>query len=1050
MSKTIKTRIAQKHDIEANWLKAKNFKPLAGELIIYDAETSSNDRPRDDQDNLLRLEVIDYPRIKVGDGEHVVSELPFISDSGLVQMDPSSTLYAGEYIFEVMRGESSTSECGYYILDRDGNRLPTFGEPHILFDMGEADYLKETREIPECLYGLEFAGGDHSINIYKSCDQLLNDLSNNKVDKVTEATGFRKVYAINKTGQQSVLTVASEGADIATKRIPFYRPAGNPDEFKAENDPSATIPVTDPVWEYDASNKRYVDTTFKRIAETTAVNNPGQTGAGAVYTNATGTAKTIPVEQNNIGGSIVQRMGDGTIKASTPQASSSVYSVATKEYVDMSTGASGDSAKGYTDKQIRELTISEVYPNEDGSFPVKNGNYCVNVEYNVVDDIHSDTTYSVLEVYLHRDGTEVNECLLSITDIDSYHYSTTFELTDIDSDVAFITIQAQSNDALKNVKLTTSNSFAVTTSERLEDLEKQLEDSRRDIDTKLVEPSGTGAVYKNDVTKEIKTIAVDANDITGSTIVQRSGGIIKAKTPDASSSNNAVTTKEYVQSGLDTKVDKLYTANHLYGTDKQGAETAYTVCNDSTMDYADGKYIPAYHATGIDEISLAGESTTIPVGNPVGKYDAVNKNYVDTKISDLIGTTPETLDTLEEIAKWITEDESGTEALINRVTDLEETKISRLSANGFDTVYAVNPQGKDTFFRVTTDKAAQVNGRLPIYREAGVDYDAVHVNATIPVCDPIGAFDAVNKSYVDNEVQNLQTSKVDLTDEANKIYGTDDNGNQVTYSFDPFSDPEKTEKGFGDIPKYISSVEEAYQHHIPNKTILVGEPVVEHSAVNKNYVDNAVGSANYVERKATPNSVYAIGESGGLEQIVIPVLGQDSGKGIYEAMLSEIPRYIYAGDAPFSYDISNKTLLVGTPLNDIEAANKGYVDSEIERITVSTVTNEMIDSIISSSTVTKTFSIDMYTNDGSFIRTRSFDYLPGITWDQFVSTYDGDGRFYGTPDVMEYEDFEGLVVSSGVYGVVGEILNPNTLLSVHRNDHIDSVSYKLYMNTPII
>jgi hypothetical protein len=34
----IYTRTQQKHDIEANWLKAENFIPLDGEIIVYDAD----------------------------------------------------------------------------------------------------------------------------------------------------------------------------------------------------------------------------------------------------------------------------------------------------------------------------------------------------------------------------------------------------------------------------------------------------------------------------------------------------------------------------------------------------------------------------------------------------------------------------------------------------------------------------------------------------------------------------------------------------------------------------------------------------------------------------------------------------------------------------------------------------------------------------------------------------------------------------------------------------------------------------------------------------
>ena len=34
-------RIAQKHDVESNWQKAKNFIPLAGEIIVYLPEGDS-------------------------------------------------------------------------------------------------------------------------------------------------------------------------------------------------------------------------------------------------------------------------------------------------------------------------------------------------------------------------------------------------------------------------------------------------------------------------------------------------------------------------------------------------------------------------------------------------------------------------------------------------------------------------------------------------------------------------------------------------------------------------------------------------------------------------------------------------------------------------------------------------------------------------------------------------------------------------------------------------------------------------------------------------
>lgn len=58
---TIKTRLQMKNDTEANWNKAVNFIPKQGEMIVYNVDDEHN-----------------KPRIKVGDGETNVINLPFI------------------------------------------------------------------------------------------------------------------------------------------------------------------------------------------------------------------------------------------------------------------------------------------------------------------------------------------------------------------------------------------------------------------------------------------------------------------------------------------------------------------------------------------------------------------------------------------------------------------------------------------------------------------------------------------------------------------------------------------------------------------------------------------------------------------------------------------------------------------------------------------------------------------------------------------------------------------------------------------------------------
>lgn len=61
------TRIQLKTDTAANWAKATNFKPKAGELVYYS----------------------DIKRIKIGDGITAVAALPFVG--GLIITNPALT-----------------------------------------------------------------------------------------------------------------------------------------------------------------------------------------------------------------------------------------------------------------------------------------------------------------------------------------------------------------------------------------------------------------------------------------------------------------------------------------------------------------------------------------------------------------------------------------------------------------------------------------------------------------------------------------------------------------------------------------------------------------------------------------------------------------------------------------------------------------------------------------------------------------------------------------------------------------------------------------------
>lgn len=75
VTKTFKTRIIQKHDIEANWQKATNFVPKKGEIIVYDIDSNHN-----------------YERIKIGDGEHIPNNLQFVTDNYYTKSETDTKL----------------------------------------------------------------------------------------------------------------------------------------------------------------------------------------------------------------------------------------------------------------------------------------------------------------------------------------------------------------------------------------------------------------------------------------------------------------------------------------------------------------------------------------------------------------------------------------------------------------------------------------------------------------------------------------------------------------------------------------------------------------------------------------------------------------------------------------------------------------------------------------------------------------------------------------------------------------------------------------------
>ena len=102
--KRINSRLINKHDTEAHWILAENFTPMAGEIIIYDRDENYN-----------------YERFKIGDGETLVNNLPFVDETMVIV---STRVTHGESLL------SSILET--YILNIDYDTLLAFDTSEIV------------------------------------------------------------------------------------------------------------------------------------------------------------------------------------------------------------------------------------------------------------------------------------------------------------------------------------------------------------------------------------------------------------------------------------------------------------------------------------------------------------------------------------------------------------------------------------------------------------------------------------------------------------------------------------------------------------------------------------------------------------------------------------------------------------------------------------------------------------------------------------------------------------------------------------------------------
>lgn len=140
-------RYILKHDTEENWKKASNFSPKNGEPIIYDIDSTHAKQ-----------------RIKIGDGSTNVNNLPFIANDNLLE----SIKYVSES--ELSSEENLDASYQYCVTD------------FLSYDDLDSDLQAK-------------------IDKAASVD--------NKLDKVTEAGVYPRLYDVQADGTQSVISFTS-------------------------------------------------------------------------------------------------------------------------------------------------------------------------------------------------------------------------------------------------------------------------------------------------------------------------------------------------------------------------------------------------------------------------------------------------------------------------------------------------------------------------------------------------------------------------------------------------------------------------------------------------------------------------------------------------------------------------------------------------------------------------------------------------------------------------------------------------------------------------
>jgi len=301
-----------------------------------------------------------------------------------------------------------------------------------------------------------------------------------------------------------------------------------------------------------------------------------------------------------------------------------------------------------------------------------------------------------------------------------------------------------------------------------------------------------------------------------------------------------IVNKKYADNTFVSKVNTVDDASRVYAVSSQGEQrmirvSASNIISDAIVvrlkDETGGSgqiLVPANpnasgHATSKGYVDNLVSSTATSVNRAA-------QTYTDEKIAGLIDSSPETLNTLNELAAALGNDPNFATTILNRIGEDEQTisaleagKVDKLTSEGTGMVYAVNPRNVTVGIPLTED----INIESVPFR--GID-------GTFSVGNPIEDTHPATKGYTDTELNKKLSKPTETYTVPAAIIMAANSSNQTVIGI---SQTDTTATN-GRLVSYRASSGGTTE---PAGKLVTGTPTQNYQAATKKYVDDSVAGA---------------------------------------------------------------------------------------------------------------------------------------------------------------------------------------------------------------